>query len=128
MSRFQYNTNSTVRKNKLKDKKITLHRVKSDIERGRQYFPLHDGKIWAYYRQLSGTEIYLGAGDRRTESLLFVINYNENYLEIDAVEFRGTFYNVTRVDDFEGYKKDLTLYADEIPAQPTTEDVRVWEN
>lgn len=46
-----------------------------------------------------------------TEEVLFVINYRTNITTAHIVRFRGVDYDITRVDTFEGYKQDLTLYA-----------------
>lgn len=46
------------------------------------------GTVWAYFRNLSGKEVFAAA----------------------TVRYNGTLYNITRIDTFEGYKEDLTLY------------------
>ena len=46
-----------------------------------------------------------------TEEVLFVIGYRADITTRHIVRFRGVDYDITRVDTFEGYKSDLTLYA-----------------
>ncbi|GHU76040.1 hypothetical protein FACS1894188_07960 [Clostridia bacterium] len=67
--------------------------------------------VWAYYRQLSGKEIVTNAATTATEEVLFVVNYREGLTARHVIRFRGVLYNITRVDDFQGYKGDLTVYA-----------------
>ncbi|MDL2224939.1 phage head closure protein [Eubacteriales bacterium OttesenSCG-928-M02] len=67
--------------------------------------------IWAYYRQLSGKEVFAAASTHSVEEVLFVINWRDNITTRHIVRFRGADYDITRIDTFEGYKSDLTLYA-----------------
>ena len=97
---------------KLKDKKINIY-----IER---YFPNGNGyttkvteplglNVWAYFRQLSGKEIF-AAAYRYDEEMLFTINYRADLTTACYVVYGGVKYNVNRIDTFEGYKQDITLY------------------
>ena len=98
---------------KLKDKKINIY-----IER---YVPNGNGyttkvteplalNVWAYFRQLSGKEIFAAAAYRYDEEVLFTINYRNDITAACYVEYNGVKYNVNRIDTFEGYKQDITLY------------------
>jgi SPP1 family predicted phage head-tail adaptor len=42
--------------------------------------------------------------------VLFTINYRPDVTTAHVVQFRGVLYDITRIDTFEGYKSDLTLY------------------
>lgn len=42
--------------------------------------------------------------------MLFQINYRTDLTTANVVRYNGTLYNITRIDTFEGYKEDLTLY------------------
>ena len=66
--------------------------------------------LWAYFRQLSGKEIYRGSAVHVDEQVLFTVNYRPDISTAHVVRFRGVLYDITRVDVFEGYKSDLTLY------------------
>jgi len=66
--------------------------------------------LWAYFRQLSGKEIYANATTIATEQVLFTINYRPDITTRHVVRFKGDLYDITRVDVFEGYKEDMTLY------------------
>lgn len=42
--------------------------------------------------------------------MLFTINYRTDITTAHVVRYKGVLYDITRVDTFEGYKEDLTLY------------------
>jgi SPP1 family predicted phage head-tail adaptor len=99
---------------KLKDKKIEILAVATakdpegfTVETLTPIAP----PLWAYYRQLSGKEVYAAQSVQATEEVLFVVNYRDDITTRHIVRFRGVEYDITRVDCFEGYKQDLTLYA-----------------
>ena len=66
--------------------------------------------IWAYFRQLSGKEVFAAATINYKEEVLFTINYRTDITTAHVVRYNGVLYDITRVDTFEGYKEDLTLY------------------
>ena len=41
---------------------------------------------------------------------MFRVNYRPGITTAHVIKYRGTLYNITRVDVYEGYKRDLTLY------------------
>lgn len=45
--------------------------------------------------------------------MLFTINYRDDVTTACFVEYKGVKYNVNRIDTFEGYKQDITLYCKE---------------
>jgi SPP1 family predicted phage head-tail adaptor len=67
--------------------------------------------VWAYYRQLSGKEIHAVASVQAVEEVSFVINDRADITTRHFIRFRGVEYDITRVDDFQGYKGDLRVYA-----------------
>jgi len=92
------------------------HKTQKPIRFSRRLFSneVHadsSGRLWAYVRQLSACEVWAAKAVQQTEEMLFVLNWRG---DIDAdcfVGYRGIFYNVTRVDTFEGYKEeDLKVY------------------
>ena len=98
---------------KLKDKKVNIYRDR--------YVPNGNGyttkvtepvalNVWAYYRQLSGKEIFAAAAYRYDEVVLFTSGYRDDLTTACYVEYGGIKYDVTRIDNFEGYKADVTLY------------------
>ena len=99
---------------KLKDKKIEILAVTHtqdpegySIETLTPISP----PMWAYFRQLSGKEVYAAMSVQATEEVLFIIGYRADITTRHIVRYKGVDYDITRVDVFEGYKSDLTLYA-----------------
>ena len=45
-----------------------------------------------------------------TEEVMFRINYRPDITTTHVIKYRDVLYNITRVDVYEGYKDDLTLY------------------
>ena len=125
MSGFQYGTNDTRRRRRIKDKKVVIYSRRT-VDGAFVYTPLHPDRLWAYVRQLSGDEIHRAKQDMRDEDTQFILNYRPDYADWDHIAYRGTFYNVVRVDTFEGYKADLTVYASNVQSQPSPEEVREW--
>ena len=96
---------------KLKDKKIDIQGVQyvTDKYGNRKKETVTIATVWAYFRQLSGNEIYR-VTTQATEEVMFVINYRTDISTDNIIKYKGTLYNITRVDVYEGYKNDLTLY------------------
>lgn len=97
---------------KLKDKKIELLRqVHTRDEMGITKTTLESmGTVWAYFRHLSGKEVFAAATVNYKEEVLFQVNYRTDLTTANVIQYNGRLYNITRIDTFEGYKQDLTLY------------------
>ena len=99
---------------KLKDKKIEIlavtHTKDADGFTTETLTPIGP-HVWAYYRQLSGKEIYAAATVQAVEEVLFVVNWRTDITVRHVVRFRGVLYDITRVDDFQGYRGDVGVYA-----------------
>lgn len=98
---------------KLKDKKIEiLEQVTVRDDEGFSTTTLqHVGApVWAYFRQLSGKEVFAAATTNYKEEVLFQVNYRTDLTTAHVVRYNGILYDITRIDVFEGYKQDLTLY------------------
>lgn len=112
----------------LKDKKIILYK-KTTVKDSAgfsttKYIPIHAGKLWAYVRQLSANEFYAAKAVQQTEEMLFTVNWRDDVSAADCfVEYKGVFYNIMRVDTFEGYKEDLKVYAARLATQPKPGDI-----
>ena len=119
----------------LKDKKITVYRRSSEAnENGYRvncYRPIHPGTLWAYVRQLSGKELFIARSLQAEEEILFSVNWRAD-LTTEAclslfIEHKGVWYNVTRVDTYEGYKSDIRLYAKTMRDIPDPGEVKPYE-
>ena len=98
---------------KLKDKKIEICAVA--VTKDAEGFSTEiltpvAPPVWAYFRQLSGKEIYANATTIATEQVLFTVNYRPDVTPAHVIRYKGALYDITRVDTFEGYKDDITLY------------------
>ena len=100
-------------KNPLKDKKIIIQKYENTYVPGEgqvaQWTPIHEGKLWAYYRQLSGREVFAAAQVAH-------INWRNDISPGQRIVYNDIIYEITRVDNFEGYKSNLSLYAKHIEA------------
>ena len=96
---------------KLKDKKIEIQesRYVTDKYGNRIKQTVTIATVWAYFRQLSGDEIYR-VTTQTEETVMFRINYRSDITTSHVIKYKDTLYNITRVDVYEGYKRDLTLY------------------
>ena len=98
---------------KLKDKKIEiLAQITAHDNEGFATTILQpiDKPLWAYFRQLSGKEVFAAASINYKEDVLFTVNYRTDITTDHVVRYNGILYDITRVDTFEGYKENLTLY------------------
>ena len=112
MAKHSYNTNATRRRKRIKDKKITIYTKEWDNKNDvRLYIPVHPGKVWAYVRQLSGEEVLFAKQRDNVEDIQFVVNYRPDYADWYGIIYNGIYYHITRVDTYEGYKGELTVYA-----------------
>ncbi|NLC72336.1 MAG: phage head closure protein [Ruminococcaceae bacterium] len=98
---------------KLKDKKIEIlavtHTQDPDGYSIETLTPISP-PMWAYFRQLSGKEVYAAMSVQAVEEVQFVINWRDDITTAHVLRYNGVLYDITRVDVFEGYKTDLTLY------------------
>jgi len=117
--------------NVLKDKKITIYKeVMTKDEWGNQrssYQPIHPGKLWAYVRQLSATEYFAAAAVQNKEEMLFTVNWRPDITPQMYIEYKGVWYDIQRVDTFEGYKENLHLYASQTLRPPDPDDIIPYE-
>lgn len=100
----------------LKDKKIEILAVIDTSQPGdmpsESWAPIHEGTLWAYVRQLSAKEYYSAMAAQSSEEMLFIINWRDDITSANMIKFKGRYYNIKRIDTYEGYKQDLKIYAD----------------
>ena len=97
---------------KLKDKKIDLVTFASIINENGYPVTVETtlARVWAYFRQLSGSEYFSANAEQVREEVLFLIDWRDDVDTSCCVRYNGVLYDITRVDVFEGYRADLTLY------------------
>jgi SPP1 family predicted phage head-tail adaptor len=100
----------------IKDKKITILQITEDYDDIGNPIeveePIPGGEnIWAYYRQTSGSEYFAARTVNSKEEVVFEINWRNDIDTTMKILYKGKKYNITRIDDYEGYKQDLKIYA-----------------
>ena len=98
---------------KLKDKKIEIFAPVSAVnENGYAVTTLQAicPPVWAYFRHLSGKEVFAAATINYKEEVLFQINYRTDITTAHVIRYNGVLYDITRIDNYEGRKEDLKLY------------------
>ena len=116
---------------KLRDKKITIYKGQTVDAGGLMpdlhYVPIHYGRLWAHVRQTSEMEVRNTAGEYSMESIVVTIAWRTG---LDSallyVEYNGTFYDVKRVDTYEGYKDTITLTCDKMAHQPKVDKIESY--
>lgn len=100
----------------LKDKKIsivTLHKGRDEdgYPTGQELKPIPGGEnIWAYYRHSTGKEFYEAAKTNVKVEAIFMINWRNDVKTSMQIKYKNELYNITQIDDFEGYKESLKIY------------------
>lgn len=102
----------------IKDKKIS---ILQEVDTGetdeygdpvKAWLPIPGGaNIWAYYRHVSGSEFFAAQQVNVKEEVVFEINWRNDISPTMRIGFRDKQYCITRIDDYEGYKGDLKIYA-----------------
>ena len=116
---------------KLRDKKITIYKGQTVDAGGLMpdlhYVPIHSGRLWAYVRQTSEMEVRNTAGEYSMESIVVTFAWRTG---LDSallyVEYNGVFYDVKRVDTYEGYKDTITLTCDKMTYQPKADKIESY--
>lgn len=106
-------------KTRLKDKKIILcakvNGVDGDGFKVEGLMPIHpEPSLWAYFKQLSSSLYFASAQVNTKEECVFFINHRElepYQAELLFIKYGKAVYQVTRIDPYEGYNRDLALYA-----------------
>ena len=98
----------------LKDKRLSIWSFTSTTSHGVQVktYNKEYSRIWAYYRHNGGNATLTGTSIKvydENAAALFIINkrpLNISWLVI----YDHKIYEITRVDDYEGYKDDVKVY------------------
>ena len=100
----------------LKDKKITIysHSEQTDDEGfSSETLTAVHSNIWAYARQTSQDEWFSSQAEQIREDMLFIINWHAEINSSMMILYRDKWYDIVRVDTFEGNKTDIKIYASE---------------
>ena len=105
---------------KLKDKKVKiLLYTETEDSAGfpvRGYMPVHSNStVWAYFKHLSASLYFASHQTNLNEEVIFTVNWLKCLRNVNTdslkVLYDGSLYQVTRVDTYEDYKRDINLYA-----------------
>ena len=103
-------------KEHIKDKKITIMAITETVDnegfRTQNLKPLKGGEnIWAYYRHFKASDFYEAAKLNTKAECIFEINWRNNINETMKIKYKNDIYDISQIDDFEGYKNKLKIYA-----------------
>lgn len=79
------------------------------------YMAVSPAPLWCYSKQLSQTLIFVARAYDIDENRLFVFNYNKLIKPYDYIEYKGSYYQITRVDTTDGYNSELFAYVKDSP-------------
>lgn len=116
MEYIKTNSRNYIKRNHIKDKKITLMKnVDIQDDNGfitRKLEPLPGGEnIWAYYRHAKASEFYAAAKLNTKIECIFEINWRNDIDISMKIKYKNEMYDISQIDDFEGYKKTLKIFA-----------------
>ncbi|NFL77875.1 head-tail adaptor protein [Clostridium sporogenes] len=100
----------------LRDKKITIMQLTTvQDEDGfdeEKLIPLPGGEnIWAYYRHTSANEFYAAHTTNIKVEVIFEIAWRNDIDTYCKIKYKDKDYDITRIDDYEGRKQTLRIYA-----------------
>jgi hypothetical protein len=103
----------------LKDKKARIYKVGTEKDsigqRVTVYKPYTPAPIWCYAAQLSESLTFEARAYGNEETRLFVFNAGTAGNLYDLVEYRGVWYEITRVDTQGDYNGDIFIYVHDCP-------------
>lgn len=111
-----------------KDKKVKIIKATKTVNalgqmsNGYQY--ITNQSLWAYADQLSQTQVFNAKAYGDEESYFFVLNYREDLTIYHYIEYKGKYYNITRIDTSDDYKTDLFIYAKDTPKGELPHDIK----
>lgn len=115
------------RNNLLKDKKISIWKggmIRDSLGQLKPggYEKIHDGKLWAHYRQLSASESFEVAFYQYEADAVFTINWRDDIKNDMLILYHGEVYNIKKIDHYEDYKNDI-----QITAKTTGKDISSYK-
>ncbi len=114
----------------LKDKKITIYEVITESTSGgfyhSKYRPITPGRVWAYMRDMSTEEYNTSFMSGTKEEAVFTVNWRSDIKALMHIVYKGVWYEIKRVDAYEGYKDELKLFVVRTHT-PKDEDILPYE-
>lgn len=109
------------KKVKLITKTTTRNKYGQDIA---TYKYITDASIWAYAKQLTQSQELEARTYGDNETRLFVLNYRTDLKLYDFIEYRGSFYTITRLDTRDDYNSELFVYVRDADKGETPTDIQ----
>ena len=115
-----------------KDKKVKLVTKHSEIDSSGFYTTTYqyitNQALWAYASQLSQELTFTAHAYGTDETRLFVLNYRDDLETYDFIEYKGKYYQITRLDTADDYNGELFIYTKDAPRGDTPTDVQPAED
>ena len=110
----------------LKDKKAMIYSVSTGRDSYgnavTKYTPIAAAELWCYARQLTQEQKFAAAQYGEKEVRLFVFNSRDDVRVYDLIQYRGDWYEITRVDHPEDYHgNEMFIYVKEAKAPKATQ-------
>jgi len=98
----------------IKDKKVNIYNRVVEAPDYQEQYKKALSQIWAYTRQLSESLIVSQrialAQEHILEERIFILNQHEEIKEGNLIEYKGNFYQITRVTTRDDYNTDMIAY------------------
>lgn len=116
MDYIKTDSRNYIKRNRIRDKKITIMTLVDAKDKDgyptNKLEPLPGGEnIWAYYRHASANEFYAAHTTNIKVEVIFEIVWRNDIDTYCKIRYKGKDYNITRIDDYEGRKQILRIYA-----------------
>lgn len=111
-----------------KDKKVKLitksYTTDSMGFQSSTYKYISNSSFWAYTSQLSQELTFTAHAYGSDETRLFVLNYRNDLKLYDYIEYKGSYYQITRLDTTSDYNGELFIYVKDVGRGDTPSDIQ----
>ena len=110
-----------------KDKKIRLVRattVQDQYGNNVKTFRYLSGEIWSYTNQLSQSQVFEASQYGDNEDRLFVLNFRDDLVLYEYIEYKDKYYTITRIDTKDDYRTELFVYVKDCPLGDTPSNIQ----
>lgn len=113
-------------------KKVSGGRDDRGFPIGDNYYPIAASQIWCYTSQLSQQEVFSAATYGDNETRIFVFNYYNGIEIYDMINYKNTWYSITRIDTADDYNGETFIYVKSIKEKPKDDAIKpytpgIWE-
>lgn len=90
------------------------------------YTPLAPAPLWCYTSQLTQKQLYATHMFLNDETRLFVFNYRIAVEQYQILEYKGKWYEITRVDTTDDYNTELFVYVKNLNSAPDESAIKPY--